>query len=219
MYQLYYYPGNASIAPHMMLEALGVPYELVLVDRSSNAQKSPQYLKLNPTGRIPTLIDTSITHQESPLVVFESTAICLHLLDQHPQSSLIPEIGNPLRSQFHQWLMYLNNTVQAELMLYFYPEKYTSDQHSVDAIQKMAEARVTQMFILLDQQLHKNTFLVGDQLSVCDFFLVMVANWASEFAQAPLSLPNLGRYLKMMAQQACVIDTFKGEGRNLDIYQ
>ncbi len=57
MYQLYYYPLNASMAPHFILEALNVDFQLITVDRKSNAQKSDDYLALNPAGRIPTLID------------------------------------------------------------------------------------------------------------------------------------------------------------------
>ena len=56
MLQLHYYPSNASMAPHMLLEELGLPYELKLVDRAQNAHKSPQYLKLNPNGKIPVLV-------------------------------------------------------------------------------------------------------------------------------------------------------------------
>ena len=68
MYKLYYYPGNASMAPHMLLEELGVAYELILVDREKNAHQSAEYLKLNPNGRIPTLID-------GELILYETAAI------------------------------------------------------------------------------------------------------------------------------------------------
>ena len=83
MYQLYYYPGNASLAPHFVLEEMGVDFELVLVDRKSKAQKSSAYMALNPTGRIPTLVDGN-------LVIFESPAICLHLCEKNTESKLIP---------------------------------------------------------------------------------------------------------------------------------
>ncbi len=56
MYKLFYYPRNASWAPHMLLAEMRLDYELVLVDRKTEAQKNPEYLKLNPTGRIPTLV-------------------------------------------------------------------------------------------------------------------------------------------------------------------
>ncbi|WP_348650733.1 glutathione S-transferase N-terminal domain-containing protein [Thalassomonas sp. RHCl1] len=77
MYKLFYYPRNASWAPHMLLKEIGAEHELILVDRKSEQQKSSEYLKLNPTGRIPTLVD-------GDLVIAESAAICLHLCDSHP---------------------------------------------------------------------------------------------------------------------------------------
>src|SRR5215212_7463023 len=71
MIQLYYYPGNASLAVHILLEELGVPFSLHLVDRANAAHKSPEYLKLNPNGSIPVLVD-------GDLVLYETVAICLH---------------------------------------------------------------------------------------------------------------------------------------------
>src|SRR5690242_4160937 len=98
MYQLHYYPANASAAPHMVLEEMGADYELVLVDRAVNAQKSKDYMKINPNGRIPTLVDGN-------LVLFEAAAIVLHLLDQNPQAGLAPKAGTTERSTFNQWLI------------------------------------------------------------------------------------------------------------------
>ena len=72
MYRLYYYPGNANLAPHVLLEETGAQYELVLVDRETRGQKDAAYVRLNPNGRIPTLVD-------GELVIFEAAAICLHI--------------------------------------------------------------------------------------------------------------------------------------------
>jgi len=174
LYQLYYYPLNASMAPHFVLEEMGAEYQLTLVDRKTNAQKSNGYLALNPAGRIPTLVDDEI-------VVFESVAICLYLCDKNQHSTLIPNIEDPNKALFYQWLMYLNNTVQAELMIYFYPDKHTTNPESVDAIRDAQEQRVTAMFELLDKELQHKDFLVGDSITVCDFFLFMLAIWADEF--------------------------------------
>jgi glutathione S-transferase len=90
MYQLHYFPSNANAAPHTVLEELSQKYELVLVDRTKNAQKSKEYLKINPNGRIPTLVD-------GDLVMSEAAAIVLHLVDQHPEAGLAPKVGTPER--------------------------------------------------------------------------------------------------------------------------
>lgn len=80
MYHLYYYPCNASLAPHFILKHLPVAHELILVERQSKAQKSPEYLALNPAGRIPTL---TFDNQ----VLFESAAICWFLAETHPDAN------------------------------------------------------------------------------------------------------------------------------------
>src|ERR1700686_3437981 len=86
MYQLHYFPANANAAPHMLLEEIGANYDLVLVDRANNAQKSREYLKINPNGRIPALVHGN-------LIVSEAAAIMLHLVDQHPDAELAPQVG------------------------------------------------------------------------------------------------------------------------------
>jgi glutathione S-transferase len=97
MLKLHYFPGNASMAPHMLLEELGVPYELSLVDRTKQAHKSPAYLELNPNGLIPVLVD-------GELVLYETAAICLHLVDTHPAAGLAPALGSGDRAHFYKWL-------------------------------------------------------------------------------------------------------------------
>jgi glutathione S-transferase len=212
MYKLFYYPRNASWAPHLVLKELGVAHELILVDRKTNAQKSADYLALNPTGRIPTLIDGDLT-------IFESAAICLHLCDQNPQSTLAPKIGNPLRAEFLQWLFYLNSTVQPELMVYFYPNKHTTDATGTAAIIAAQEVRITEMFALLDKTLASKEFLVGNSLTVCDLFLFMLSHWADEFKQPPLAFEHLENYLRRLAKLPSLQDVCEIEGTSLEAYR
>ena len=112
MLELHYYPGNASLTPHMLLEELGVPYALKLVDRTRNAHKAPEYLRLNPNGLIPVLV-------AGDLVLYETAAICLHLVDSHPHARLAPPVGTAERAHFYKWLAWLTNTFQARLLSYF----------------------------------------------------------------------------------------------------
>lgn len=95
MLELYYYPDNASLAPHLLLVETQVDYALRLVDRSSNAQKLEEYLALNPSGRIPTLV-----HDD--LVLFESPAICIYICELDTSSRFMPPLGDSNRPLFFQ---------------------------------------------------------------------------------------------------------------------
>ena len=200
------------MAPHFMLEELKVDFELITVDRKSNAQKSSDYLALNPAGRIPTLIDNGFA-------IFESPAICVHLAESHPSSDLIPKIGDKNRALIFQWIMYLTNTVQAELMVYFYPQKHTTDVRNVESIIEAQENRITEMFKLLDRELEHDDFLIGKTISACDYFLFMLAVWADEFKTPPLSFNNLAKYLCKLAQRDAIINVCKKENLSLADYQ
>jgi len=196
------------MAPHFVLEELGVEFELITVDRKSEAQKSKEYLALNPAGRIPTLVNDE-------LVLFESPAICVYLAEKHPSSKLIPPIGTVDRAKFYQWMMYLTNTLQAELMVYFYPEKHTQDQSSVESIRQQQELRVTDIFELLDNEIGDNEFLVGNNVTACDYFLLMLAIWADEFDRPPLSFPKLAVYLRKLTKRDAVENVCRKESINL----
>ncbi|RYY74990.1 MAG: glutathione S-transferase family protein [Gammaproteobacteria bacterium] len=211
MYKLFYYPRNASWAPHLVLKELGVDYELIFVDRKTNAHKAKEYMDLNPTGRIPTLVDGN-------LVIFESAAICLYLCDKYPQSHLAPQVGDPLRAEFLQWLFYLNATLQPELMIYFYPAKHTVDSNGTTAIIEAQEARITDIFALLDNRLGGKEFLVGDRLTACDFLLFTLSHWADEFKRPPLAFSNLAKYLRSLAKHSTIQQVCKTEGTDLSAY-
>lgn len=212
MYKLYYYPGNANMAPHFVLEELAVDFELVLVDRKSSAQKSAEYLALNPAGRIPTLV-----HED--FVLFESSAICLYLCEQHPSANLMPDLGSQKRALFYQWLMYLTNTLQAEMMVYFYPDKHTTNAADALNIKMAQEARITDIFSLLDGELSNKEFLVGPKITACDYFLLMLTMWAEGFAKPPMAFANLGRYLQKLTKRQAVINVCRSEGLSLDGYR
>lgn len=211
MYKLFYYPRNASFAPHMLMAEMQLDYELVLVDRKTEAQKNPEYLKLNPTGRIPTLV-----FDGEP--IYESAAICLFLCEQHPEKELIPEIGTLARAKFYQWLFYLNASLQPELMVYFYPQKHTSATSGHEEIKQAQEQRVTQMLALIDKELEGKEFLLSDRISACDFILFMLLHWCSGLKQPPLSFPGLGKFLRAMAKRESIRAVCAVEGTNLEIY-
>ena len=167
-------------------------YELLLVDRDSSSQKSADYLKLNPAGRIPTLIDKG-------QAIFESPAICIHLCECHPEFQLIPELGSRDRPLFFQWLTYLNNTLQAELMVRYYPHRHTNDATTISNIVAAQDERIADALAIIDKQLNGRDYLLGEALTACDYFLFMLSEWCLPVKKSPLTFKNLAAYLKRLS--------------------
>ncbi len=211
MLQLHHYPGNASMAPHLLLEELGVPYELRLVDRTRQAHKAPEYLRLNPNGLIPVLIDT---RGGGELVLYETAAICLHLVDTHADAGLAPPLGTPERAHFYKWLMWLTNTLQATLIVYFYPERWADDAAAVAQVKAHAEAKVGAMLDQLEAELerHGGPWLLGEAFSALDPYALMLCRWTRGFGRPARSLPGLGAYLQRMLARPAVQRAYAQEG-------
>lgn len=217
MIQLHYFPGNASLTPHMLLEELGVPYELKLVDRANAAHKQPDYLRLNPNGQIPVLVDTRPAGTPGgDLVLYETAAICLHLVDSHPMAELAPTIGTDERAHFYKWLVWLTNTPQAMLMHYFYGERMVDggDAAAAAQVKAHAEAKVGAMLDQLDKQLASRgqAWLLGECFSAVDLYALMLCRWTRGFGRPARSLPHLGPYLQRVLARPAVQRTFAQEG-------
>ncbi len=211
MYRLYYYPGNANLAPHVLLEEAGAPHELILVDREKGGQKDADYLRLNPNGRIPTLVD-------GDLVLFEAAAICLHIADRHPEAELSPAQGSLDRSYFYQWLTFLTNTIQPDCMAFHYPEKYTADPSGISAVRQQAECRLAAGFSVLERALDDSPYLVGRRYSACDAYLLMLCTWARRLSNPPTELPRLRRSLDTVASRPAVERAYSAEGLDSHAY-
>lgn len=205
---LHYYPGNASFAPHLLLEELGTPFELQYVDRSVAAHKSPAYLRLNPNGLIPVLVD-------GDLVLYETAAICLHLADTHAKSGFAPAPGTPERAHFYKWLMWMTNTVQATLIPYFYPDRWVKEGNAQGAaeVKASAETKVGAMLDQMDAHLaaHGKDWFLGERYSVLDPYAFLMCRWTRGFGRPARSLPQLGPYLNRMLARPAVKRVFEKE--------
>ena len=207
MLQLHYHPGNASMAPHLLLEELGVAFELKLVDRAQQAHKSAEYLKLNPNGLIPVLVD-------GDLVLYETAAICLHLLDTHPQAALAPATGTTARAHFYKWQVWMTNSLQATLILYFYPERWADSADGAAQVRAHAESRVGALLDQMEAELarHRGPYLLGEAFSAVDLYALMLCRWTRGFARPARSLPHTGPYLQRLLARPAVQRVFEREG-------
>ena len=201
MIQLHYYPSTASMAPHLVLQEIGVPFELVLVDRAMNAHKTPAYLRLNPNGLLPALTD-------GDLVLYETAAICLHLCDTHPLAGLAPPLGSVERAHFYKWLIWLTNTLQSTLIAYFYPERWVHDGNVDGATQvkAQAQAKIDGLLNQLDTELARDggPWFMGETFSALDCYVFTLCRWTRNFSSRPArAFPLLGPYLqRVLARSA-----------------
>jgi glutathione S-transferase len=216
MITLHYHPGNASFAPHALLHEIGVAFELQHVDRAQAAHKQPAYLKLNPNGQIPVLVD-------GDLVLYETAAILLHLCDRFPQAQLAPPVGTPERAQFYKWTMWLTNTLQVRLMHYFYPDRLVAAGNTEGAAQvkARAEADVGVLLQQLDDQLaaHGQPWLLGADYGAVDVFAALMGRWTRGFASKPArAYPHLGPWLARVFERPALQRAAAAEGLTAPLY-
>jgi len=207
--KLFYHPGNASMAPHCVLEEIGCSFELVYVDRARNTHKSADYLKLNPNGLIPVLVD-------GDLVLYETAAICLHLADTHPTHQLAPALGTRARAEFYKWLVWLTNTLQSTSLMYFYPERWvdTGNAAGAEQIKSHAESKIAGLLDQLETQLagHGGPWLLGEQYTVLDPYVMMLCRWTRGHARPARDLPHVGPYLQRVLARPAVQRAIQTEG-------
>ncbi len=184
MYTLYYSPGAASMVVHLALLEIGVPYELRLVDFKAKAQRDPNYLKLNPQGVVPTLVIDG-----RPMV--ESAALLLILAERHPEARLAPAKGSPERDTWHQWVVYLSNTLAATYRFWFYPADLGTADHPAtvrDALQNKIES----VWERLESELAaRGPYLLGAEFSGADLLLTMLMRWSRNMPHPALEWPSL----------------------------
>lgn len=198
---LYYAPDNASLAPHIALRRIGVPFELVMIDKSKCDQNSDWYKALNPHQRVPTLVHRDAENRDT--IVREAAAICLYLDDQFPAAGLMPPTKSRERAIALDWLIYLTNTVQADLMVWNYNYRYAQTDSQKAVLRDRAGARLVDMFKTLDQHLAASgPWICGDAPNCADYFLLMLAGWGEQFGLSPLPSTNLAIRRHALACQA-----------------
>ncbi|MFQ5985523.1 MAG: glutathione S-transferase family protein [Alphaproteobacteria bacterium] len=203
MYRLYGFPGTSSMAPHAVLEEIGAAYEVVPVD--IRKPRDPAYLRLNPTGQVPTLVDDGT-------VVYEAAAIVMYLVDRHPDCGLAPALGDPLRGMYYQWLLYMAATLQPAFKMHYYPERFTTDPGDEPKVQANVAGRLDDIWTKIDNALAAGPYVLGQRFSACDIYLQMLTTWRAE-PQKPISAyPNVARCAERVSERPAVARMLKAHG-------
>lgn len=199
MYRLYWSPGAASLAVHWMLRELDVPFALERADIDSGQNRSPDYLRLNPEGKVPTLIVDGAP-------VRETAALLMLLAERHPQAGLAPAVGAPDRAAWLEWMLYLANTLLPAFRLWFYPDDLKGADH--DAVRTTIEAA----FDRIDAHLAGRRFMIGDGLTTVDVLAAMLMRWSRNMPRPATRWPGIAAYLEGIRARPALRETHRAEG-------
>ena len=133
------------------------------------------------------------------------------------QAALVPPLGSAARSQFYKWLMWLTNTLQATLVVYFYPERWVDAGNAAGAaeVKRHAHARVVDLLQQLEAQLagHGGPWFLGEAYGALDAYAFTLCRWTRNFPDGQArTLPALGAWLQRMLQRPAVQRVFANEG-------
>lgn len=202
---LYGSPSTASLVVHWLLIELDVPHALHMLDFDQREQKSAEYLALNPSGRVPTLV---VDGQ----AITEAAAIVLHLADLYPGAGLAPAIGTPARAQYYRWMFFCANTLQPAYRDWFYPDEPAGAAH-VDAAQAQARAKLEQAWQQVADHLRSaGPYLLGERRSAADFLLTMLMRWSRNMPRPSDSWPELAAFAQRMKALPSFHETYRREG-------
>ncbi len=195
MYILYYSPGTASMAVHQALLEIGAPHELRKLDLDANAQKSAEYLRLNPNGTVPTLIVDGAP-------VYECAALLLLLAERHPDAALAPAPGDPKRATYLQWMVHFANTLQPAYRQWFYPQDFAPAEHEKES-KEFARRRIEAVWDRLEAHLAANgPHVLGEHFGIVDLYATMLMRWSRNMPKPATSWPHVAALAQRVKARA-----------------
>jgi glutathione S-transferase len=198
--KLYFAPGACSLSPHIVAQEAGIPLTLVKVDLATKKlADGSDFLAINPKGYVPAL------QLDSGELLTEGPAIVQYLADQKPATKLVPVAGTLERYHVQEMLGFINSELHKTFSPLFRPT--TSAELRQDR-----EDYLRKRFGLIENQLAKGPYLFGEQFTVADAYLFVVANW-SNFVKLDLSaFPKLLAFQARVAARPGVQAAMKAEG-------
>lgn len=191
--KLYYSPGACSMAPHIALRELGLPFEAVQVDLGTHKllKTGEDYYRINPKGYVPAI------ELDDGSLLTEDAAILQYLADRKPEAGLLAAPGSMQRYRTIEWLTFISS----ELHKGFSP---LWKANMPEAAKKIALDRLKQRFELMDKHLADHDFLMGDKFTVADAYAYTIINWAN-FLKIDLGQwRNLQAYMRRVAMRPAV---------------
>lgn len=169
---LYYSPGSCSLAPHIVLEEIGLPFSLSLASTDDGKTRTPEFLRVNPKGRVPVLVTGDSVLTEAP-------AILLHLAISNPDAGLLPSTKDGLVRSL-EWFNWLSGTVHAVAIRQIWrPENFIRDQLQHKEIVSKGKENLQSAFALIEERMSSTDWAVGEHYSTVDSYLLVFYRWGN----------------------------------------
>lgn len=189
MIKLFYAPGTCALAPHIVLEWVGEPYELEKV-----RPNSPEYLKINPLGQVPAMIDGDSG------VMNQADALLKYLSHKYPQANLGDDGTLSGAYELDRWLAFLTGDVHPAFFPFFKPGRYwrDEDETALKTIKEAAYKLIDRVFTHLDQYLEGKTFIVGERRTIADPYAFAMLRWGKNLPKPLTDYSHIYRFYERM---------------------
>ena len=189
MMKLYGFPPTRSIRVLWTLRELGVEFEFVNVNLMAGENRRPEFLALNPAGKVPVLVD-------GEFVLTESVAIVLYLAEKYADKNLLPIAIEP-RAQVNHWLMFTATELEQPLWrIARHTAIYPKEKRLPEEV-PLARQDFQDMAVVMEEHMKGRQFLVGENVTVADLVAAYTLDWANEVHLLDAS-PELRRYMDRM---------------------
>ncbi len=190
--KLYYAPHACSLAPHIVLRELDLPFELIRVDNTTKRTvNGDDFLAINPKGYVAAL------QLDNGQVLTEGPAILQFLADLRPEANLAPVSGTFERVRLQEWLNFVSTEIHGGLGWLF------SSQFP-DEVKALIKEKLFKRFVVLSQTLVRQDYLMADGFSIADAYLFTVLRWTSVFGIDLNQWPALVRFQARIDQRPAV---------------
>jgi glutathione S-transferase len=195
--KLYYAPHTCALASHIALEDAGADYGLVRVDFAANEQRTPDYMAINPKGRVPSLVTARGILTETP-------AILMFVAQSYPQARLAPLNDAFALAQIQAFNAYLCATVHVAHAHRMRGYRWADDPAAITEMIRKAPQAVGECFALIEREMFKGPWVMGEEYTIADPYLFTLAQWLELDGVDPKRLPKVAGHRARMSKRATV---------------
>jgi glutathione S-transferase len=197
MLKLYYSPGSCALASHIALEEAGATYEAVRLNFKEDEQRKPDYLKVNPKGRVPALA----TDQG---IITENPAILAYVAQSFPAAKLAPVTDPFAFARVQAFTSYLCSTVHVAHAHNRRAYRWADDPAAIAAMQKKVPQSVGGVYALIEDGMLAGPWVMGETYTICDPYLFTVSNWLAGDGVDLSKLPRVMEHNKRVSERPAV---------------